>query len=428
MSEIIEHFKKIASLPHCSYKAEKLKEHIIVYAKACGFDVQVDAYENILASKGTPRICLQAHYDMVCIGHTEAMELVFEGDILSAKDATLGADNGMGMAIIFTCMQKFANLEVLFTSNEEVGLIGASQLQLQLQSSYLLNLDGEQEDEIYVGCAGGVDIVASREFTCKSLPKESLFFEISVDGFIGGHSGVDIDKDIPSAIKVLVAELLQHKNMELISLEGGQMRNSIPKSAKAIIATGQDFSLMDARVRKCQIADPKQEALKDGAVVLLALNAIHQGVRVFDKEFQIPSISANIGKIRQDGTKIIIDVNVRAMSDDDLLQASFECMSLFRLAGFSVEQEQMHAAWKPQIGTFTKLVQEQMQKTYDGIALRAIHAGLECGVLIQTQQKKIEAVSIGPTIRFPHSTKEECDLASVARIFQIVEQIIKKVG
>lgn len=427
MNEILEYFKLIAATPHCSFQAHELRDKIIAFAKECGFEVKIDESNNVLCQKGNPKICLQAHYDMVCIGDVANIELVFDAHILRAKNSTLGADNGMGMAIMFACMKEFENLECLFTSDEEVGLIGATNLGLQIESKYLLNLDGEQEDEIYVACAGGVDVIATCKLETQVLPEDYDVYEIRIEGLAGGHSGVDIDKNIPSAIKLLVNELMQQKELKLLHLEGGEMRNSIPKSAKALIATKQKPISTCKYLFIEQKAQEKRVYLKNSDKIIKVLHSFAQGVRAFDKSYMIPSISINLGKIRQNTDCLQIDCSARAMADADLLQLASETKSLFELADFKVKMSQMHPAWVPNIGDFTKIVQETMQTIYKGIELKAIHAGLECGVLMKTQDKDIEALSIGPTIRFPHSLREECDLESVKRIYKIVQEIIQKV-
>lgn len=427
MNEILKHFEKIASTPHCSFNAHKLKDEIISYATKLGYEVQTDKHDNILCTKGNPKVCLQSHYDMVCIGDAPHIELELKENILKAKNSTLGADNGMGMSIMFACMSLYEDFECLFTSDEEVGLIGATNLELQLTSKYLLNLDGEQEDEIYIGCAGGVDVISTCKVQKLPLGKEYAIYELVVENLPGGHSGVDIDKNIPSAIKVLANELAQQEDIKLLHVEGGEMRNSIPKKATAIIASNQAIKVHNEMVKVTKKSDFQREYLENSDTIIRVLDAFAQGVRAFDKEFMIPSISINLGKIRQSDENLQIDCNVRAMKDTDLDRVAKESISLFELANFEVKIHDRHEAWSPNVGEFTLLVKDVMSQTYEGIELKAIHAGLECGVLMQTQKQSIEAVSIGPTIRFPHSLREECDMASVDRIYKIVKQIIERV-
>lgn len=426
MEKILEHFKKISSIPHCSFEADLLKEEIISFSKRNDFEVFEDKEKNILCKKGTPKIALQAHYDMVCIGEAPCIKLVQEKNILKAKNSSLGADNGMGMAIMFSMMEKYSDIECLFTSNEEVGLLGASNLELQLSSNKLLNLDGEQEDEVYVGCAGGVDIVCTCKVQTAEVSADLSVYKVSISGLKGGHSGVDIDKGIPSAIKVLAQELYA-KEVKIIDIYGGEMRNSIPKNAYAIIASYEPFESQSNFVNVEKIEFANQKYFLNSDKIIKVIHAFAQGVREFDKKYNIPKTSISMGKIRYEDGILQVDCAARSLADEDLDILALETCSLFELAGFETQMKNPHPAWSPNIGDFTLLVREEMSKIYSNVELKAIHAGLECGVLMQTQKHPVEAVSMGPTIRFPHSASEECDLNSVFRIAQAVENIIQKI-
>lgn len=427
MEHILEHFRAITATPRCSFDAQKMKDYIVDFAKKCGFEVQTDDAGNVLCSKGKPKLCLQAHYDMVCIGDVFPIELVQEGTTLKAKNSTLGADNGMGMALMFYAMQNHEHLECLFTADEEVGLIGASQFRIPLRSDYLLNLDSEEEGEICIGCAGGVDVIAKLSLHVTPLQEGMKLYEVCADDFLGGHSGVDIDKNIPSAIKVLAYELLRHP-LELVHFEGGDRRNAIPKSARAIVATRKALKLFDSRLHvKPLESSTLTYTLKESSLILAMLNAFAQGVRAWDKALNIPSVSINMGLVRMHEGALLMDCATRAMDDENLAILANETEAFFRVLGFEARQESWHGAWKPHTGAFAKKVQKIMQKAYPDVSLYAIHAGLECGELIAHQPKKIEALSIGPTIRFPHSLREECDLDSVRRMHDILENIIHEV-
>lgn len=419
---ILEYFEIITATPRCSFKTEKMRDKIIEIAKSLSCEVSVDKTGNILCKKGKPNICLQAHYDMVCLGDTKNIELIKEDSILKAKNSTLGADNGMGMAIMLSAMEKYEDIECLFTNDEEVGLIGATNLELQIESSNLLNLDGEEAEEIYIGCAGGIDVVSTLALEYEALGNEKIY-EISVKDMPGGHSGVDIDKGIDSAIKVLIRELIEH-DIKLLHLQGGEVRNSIPKNASAIIASLEDLCLNNNSLHVKQI-DYKKDYIKDGDKILKTLNAFSQGVRGFDKKFDVPSTSINLGLIKTDKGKIQFDCAARSMKNEDLTILGNETKSLFELIGCEVVFSDIYMPWAPQIGNFAKKVQEKMSKVYQNAQFHAIHAGLECGILMQTQKKKIQAVAIGPTIRYPHSLREECDLDSVETIASVVYAIIE---
>jgi dipeptidase D len=416
-----EYFKIITATPRCSFKTEKMREKIIQIAKDLGYEVKVDKVGNVLCSSGVPKLCLQSHYDMVCVGDVSKIELVEKDGILRAKNSTLGADNGMGMAIMFAMMEKYDNLECLFTNDEEVGLVGASNLELQIKSDKLLNLDGEEEREIYVGCAGGIDVVSKLELTYEALKESEKIYEISINGLDGGHSGVDIDKNIPNAIKLLASELVK-QDVKLLHFEGGEFRNSIPKSAKAIVASSKPLHVEDKFELK--EVDYKREYIVQTNKILKLIHAFASGVRAYDKEFMIPLFSVNLGLAKVESKVFEVACSCRAMNDFDLENLASECESFFSLAGCKTEQGDKYPSWIPNVKDFANLVKKKMNEVYEDADFKAIHAGLECGILISTQNKEIEAVSIGPTIRFPHSIREECDLNSVDRISKVVENIL----
>ena len=425
MERILEHFRVITAIPRCSFNAEAMRLHIKTFAHAVGCDVVEDEFGNVLCRKGNPRVCLQAHYDMVCIGDVQSIEIKQENGCLKAKNSTLGADNGIGMAMMFCAMEEHEDIECLFTADEEVGLIGAMQFRVPLQSSYLINLDAEEEGEIYIGCAGGVDVVASMLLELTPLDSAYNVYAIEAKDFLGGHSGVDIDKNIPSAIKALAYELSLHKACVLVSFEGGERRNAIPRNAKAIIAIPHEMTLCDERLSFHKLENTHSyQGLVQSSAVIKALAGFAQGVRAWDKTLGIPSVSINIGVISQNNAILRIDCAARAMDDTALTVLAHETEMYFQGLGFSTVQEGFHSAWKPEMGALAHLVKESMKDIYPQAIVKAIHAGLECGELISHQPKKIEAVSIGPTIRYPHSLREECELDSIERMSKIVKKLI----
>ncbi len=427
MKAIVEHFKTISAIPRCSFEASLMKEYLVSFAQKCGCKVYVDEVGNVLCSKGKPTICLQAHYDMVCIGESKTIELVQEGTLLRAKNSTLGADNGMGMALMFWAMETYGNVECLFTADEEVGLIGASYFKEPLQARYVLNLDSETEGEICIGCAGGVDVIASLPFSSIAIPSGAQLYAVNAEGFLGGHSGIDIDKQIPSAIKVLAHELLK-TSCTLIHFEGGDRRNAIAKSAKAIVATHEPLDFDDKRLHVTLLEEGSYtEALKESTHILKLLSGFAQGVRAWDRFLDMPLSSINMGLVRIEKGHVRFDCAARAMDDENLAILADETQAFFEALGCDVGQEHWHGAWKPDAGDFAHRIKAIMQTLYPDVCMYAVHAGLECGELIAKQTKKIEAVSIGPTIRYPHSLREECDLDSVARMRVILEKIMNEV-
>ncbi|ACZ12363.1 M20/M25/M40 family metallo-hydrolase [Sulfurospirillum deleyianum] len=427
MERILEHFRAITAIPRCSYHTQEMREFIRRFAIGCGFVVEEDAIGNLLCHKGEPKLCLQAHYDMVCIGEVERIEIVEDKGVLKAKNSTLGADNGMGMAIMFWTMERHAHLECLFTVDEEVGLIGAMHLALPLKASKLLNLDAEEAGEIYIGCAGGVDVIATLPLTFEPLKSTDTLYEIRAFDFQGGHSGVDIDKKIPSAIKALGYELLGQEGLRIVALGGGERRNAIPRSAWAVVATEKSLHVKDKRLGiQPLLTSEYTHSIVESKAIIKALGAFAQGVREWDRNLDIPSMSINLGTLTYEQNALRIACAARAMDDENLAILANETDAFFHALGFEVKQEGWHGAWKPEVSIFARDVQESMQLFFPHAPFKAIHAGLECGELIASQHKKIEAVSIGPTIRYPHSLNEECDIASVYHTASVVEAIIMK--
>ena len=182
---LIDHFSTLTQIPHCSHEADPLRDFLVEYARERGYRTEVDSANNILIFKGRPKLCLQAHYDMVCMGKAPQIETYEEEGWLKARDASLGADNGIAIAMMMALMDEGKELEFLFTADEEVGLIGASALAFPLYSSVMLNLDFEDEAEVCIGCAGGADVVAHSQ---ESLVEGSgRCYEIAVKGLLGGH-------------------------------------------------------------------------------------------------------------------------------------------------------------------------------------------------------------------------------------------------
>jgi dipeptidase D len=232
MQKILDYFQQITQIPHCSYETSKLKDFLISFSKERGYEVLVDSADNILIKKGTSKLIFQAHYDMVCVGEAPKIETYIEDGWMMAKNSTLGADNGMAIAMMMALIDEQKECEFLFTNDEEVGLIGSGSLEFELEAKQMLNLDSEDDAEVYIGCAGGVDIDAVKKYD--SFLKSTEFYEITIGGLKGGHSGVDIDKNIPNAIK-LFAKFLKDKDVQIASIKAGERVNSIPVNLQATI-------------------------------------------------------------------------------------------------------------------------------------------------------------------------------------------------
>jgi dipeptidase D len=423
MSAIIEHFKTLTQIPHCSKEADKLLDFLVAFAKKRDYTVEVDEIKNIYIHKGTPTLCIQAHYDMVCMGKAPHIETYIEEGVMRAKDSSLGADNGMAIAMMMQCMDEGRELEFLLTSDEEIGLIGANEVAFALKSKYMLNLDSEDEAEVYIGCAGGADITAFKQDSY--VDGSGTCYEVAVKGLVGGHSGVDIDKGIPSAIKVLGKYLVENDVKQLASMYAGERRNSIPANAVAIVRSKKVLeSKGDVIVRKLR-EEPK--VLVEGAKVIALIDTFKHGVHAMNDELGIPDVSINLAIITADEKGgLSIETSARAMGAEELDVLTDDTVKMFKSFGFSVQVEDKYPAWKPDISEFTNLVSEEMKVVFGKTKMMAIHAGLECGVIAE-KYPSMKFASIGPTIRYPHSTREEVDLDSVERTYEVLKGIINRV-
>ena len=495
------YFEQICSIPHCSYQAQKLGEFLLEFSKSRGFDTKIDESFNIHAIKGKPKICLQAHYDMVCVGEAPKIELENDGEFLSAKNSTLGADNGIGLAIIMDIMDEAQDLEVLFTSDEEVGLIGANAFAGEICAPALLNLDSEDDSEVIIGCAGGLLAEFRREFEPCELGLGELFsssvsehfgtgllfnegshstsaknctqnnsnlnanyYELSCEGLEGGHSGMQIAKNIPNAIKEL-AHFAKNHGANILAISGGDRDNAIPTWAKALVSASSklqskglvnakkldllgakelfaklcDDDLKNTIIMKANSADfTRRENSKNSRIPLLNdfLLALPHGVLGWDEGLGLPKTSANLAIVRtsltskDENARIAFSVQIyaRSSSQEELakLKNSYEAIS--ELAGFQSSFGASSMPWEPEQSEFATSVLNALQKYRPNAKITAIHAGLECGCLsakMKQKGKKLVACSIGPNISGAHTINERCEIKSAQIIAQVVRDVLK---
>ncbi len=422
---ILEYFKTLTQLPHCSREADGLREYLQAFARERGYEVLVDAAGNLLMSKGSPRLCLQAHYDMVCVGRAPEIELLEEEGWLRARESSLGADNGMAVAMMLALMEEGEELEFLLTADEEVGLLGAKALAFELRSTRLLNLDTEEAGEVYIGCAGGVDLVAKK--SCSMSRDDRPLWRLELAGLPGGHSGVDIDKGVPNAIKELAVYLAQaDKEAALVAFRGGERRNSIPVAAEAIVRAEGPWS-EDENLKIEALEEDGSEVLADSGELLKLLCTAPHGVVSENPEMGIPEASLNLAIVEAGGGKCRIDYSLRAMSDEGLESLALRTQGLLERYGYAVSRHEVYPAWKPEINDFTWGISKILEGEFGRSELKAIHAGLECGILSQ-KYPEIQMASIGPTILYPHSVRERVDLDSVERTFRALREIVKCYG
>ncbi len=419
MSKIMEYFQTLTQIPHCSYEADKLKDFLVDFATTRGYNVQVDDVDNIMIKKEGAKLALQAHYDMVCVGRAPKLETYIEDGWMYAKESSLGADNGMAIAMMMALMDEGKVCEFIFTSDEEVGLIGADALAFALESSYMLNLDSEDEAEVYIGCAGGVDLKASKKLESEAY--HDSFYEVVVGGLPGGHSGVEIHKDIPNAIK-LFANFLKDKDIMIASLEGGERINSIPVNVKAVVRSKE-------RLEPSEFIEVKKIEgtfeVVEGNELIEVLERFKNGVLSFNEALDVPDTSINLALITIKDNTIMIEASARAMDAEGLEDVKNSATTHFKKYGYSVEHHGKYPAWKPQINDFSHRVNDAMVEVFGKSEFKAIHAGLECAIISQ-HYPDMKITSIGPNIRSPHSKHEKVELASVEKTYAVVQKVLER--
>jgi len=418
--KIINHFISLTKVPHCSQNSDELFNFLSNFAEDRNYSVSSDKVQNILIKKGHPKLALQAHYDMVCMGEAPLIETYEKEGWMHAKDSSLGADNGMAIAMMMQLMDEGTELEFLLTANEEVGLIGAGAIDLELEAKYMLNLDFEDEGIVCIGCAGGADLLAEK--TLAKTEAYDYFYKLSVSGLEGGHSGVEIHKDIPNAIKIM-ANFLEGKEVRVASCSGGERRNSIPTEITMIVSSKEPLN--SNNLVEVNSFDTTVEVYKSSDFLNLLIE-FQQGVYAYNEEFNLPDTSINLAIVKFENGLAKIECSSRGMSDEGLEAINEKNVNLFKKYGFKSSIEYKYPSWKPEINTFTSLVNDAMNQEFSESKYEAIHAGLECGVLLE-HYPNIKFASIGPTIVSPHSMNERVKLDSVGKIFKVVKEVIKNI-
>ncbi len=402
----LEIFYEICKIPHPSGNTYQLKDFICNFAKKHNCDVTCDNANNIHVIKGNPAICLQAHYDMVLIG--DKIDPYIDGNFLKSKDSSLGADNGAAVAAILYFIANRDNIEALITNDEEIGMIGVKNLALEAKSRRILNLDSENINEICIGCAGGFDAkIALTPYFRDSNFK--YYYEIETKNFIGGHSGVDICKNIKNAIVELVY-FIYGLDCEIVDIIGGEKINSIPVSAKAIIATNiliDNYSNNNILINRINSIYTKTTT-KD---FLIPIISIHSGVYAMDNKSVISSL--NISKVSIDNLEVMARSNRNDLLDmhKKRLQYMFD----------NVEISDFYSPWEAEDSTFLNEIKNTFINNGINYDIIQIHAGLECGIL---KSRCDEIVSIGPTILNPHSKLESLDLKSFDQFLLILNNLV----
>ncbi|MDM4855563.1 cytosol nonspecific dipeptidase [Escherichia coli] len=468
-------FAKICSIPHPSYHEEQLAEYIVGWAKEKGFHVERDQVGNILIRKPATAgmenrkpVVLQAHLDMVlhrkittpCMTSRKILSsLILMANGLKRAATTLGADNGIGMASALAVLADenvvHGPLEVLLTMTEEAGMDGAFGLQGNwLQADILINTDSEEEGEIYMGCAGGIDFTSNLHLDREAVPAGFETFKLTLKGLKGGHSGGEIHVGLGNANKLLVRFLAGHAeelDLRLIDFNGGTLRNAIPREAFATIAVAADKvdvlkSLVNTyqEILKNELAEKEKnqalllDSVANDKAALIAksrdtfirlLNATPNGViRNSDVAKGVVETSLNVGVVTMTDNNVEIHCLIRSLIDSGKDYVVSMLDSLGKLAGAKTEAKGAYPGWQPDANSpVMHLVRETYQRLFNKTPnIQIIHAGLECG-LFKKPYPEMDMVSIGPTITGPHSPDEQVHIESVGHYWTLLTELLKEI-
>ncbi|USD65856.1 aminoacyl-histidine dipeptidase [Vibrio sp. SCSIO 43136] len=470
-------FDKICSIPHPSKHEEALATYIVDWAKEQGLDVRRDPTGNVFIKKPATAgmenkkgVVLQAHIDMVPQKNEDTdhdftkdpIQPYIDGEWVTAKGTTLGADNGMGMASCLAVLAsneiKHGPLEVLLTIDEEAGMTGAFGLEAGwLEGDILLNTDSEQEGEVYMGCAGGIDGSFSFDIAREAAPAGFVARQLTLKGLKGGHSGCDIHTGRGNANKLMgrfLADNAVKLDLRLIEFRGGSLRNAIPREAFITVAVAENkqaeletafatyTELLSTELGKIEtdIVSFNQDAqltevfaANDQSRFVAALNACPNGVmRMSDEIEGVVETSLNVGVITTDANKVTVLCLIRSLIDSGREQTEGMLRSVAELAGAEIQFSGAYPGWKPDADSEIMAIFRDM---YEGIYghkpnIMVIHAGLECG-LFKKPYPNMDMVSFGPTIKFPHSPDEKVKIDTVALFWEqmvaLLEAIPEKV-
>ena len=466
---IWKNFEALNSVPRPSKKEEKVIKFIKEFGENLGLPTTVDEVGNVIITKpATPGmenrtpIVMQSHLDMVCQKNndvdfdfeTQGIQMYVDGDWVRAKGTTLGADNGLGVATIMSILESndiaHPALEALFTIDEETGMTGALALKPgQLKGEILLNLDTEEDDEIDIGCAGGVDVTASAKFGLEEAKGE--IFKIEIKGLQGGHSGMDIHKGLGNSNKLLGRFLFLglENQIQLISIDGGSLRNAIPREAKAIVSVdnSEDFlskfeqlkseileefaSLEKDLVINIEKTDSSEQtvSIEDSKKIIFTINAAHNGVFRMSPDVEgLVEASNNVARIELKNGEIKILNLTRSSVESTKWEVANQLKSAFESNALKTEFGGSYPGWKPKPeAEIIKVMTELYENNFGEKPLVvACHAGLECGI-IGANYPKMEMVSFGPTIKGAHSPDERASISSTQKFWKYTQEILKNI-
>ena len=472
---VFDHFAKINTIPRPSKHEGRMIEYLVSFGKECGLATKVDSTGNVLISKpatpgheGRPTVVLQSHMDMVCDKlvdvefnfETDAIQSYVDGEWLKARGTTLGADDGIGVAMELAILDsddiEHGPLECLFTVDEETGLTGAFGLESGFMSGdMLINLDSEDEGQIFVSCAGGITTQAHFRYELEAAPSGMFFMRASLKGLNGGHSGDDINKKRANAIKILsrfLYSMNEAYGIRLAKMNSGKMHNAIPRDGSVVFCVASDkkedvmsawniFSSdvaeeyhvtdtsMEFAMESCDAEPVMPESVSTR--IIRALQALDNGVFAMcqDEELSwLVETSSNVASVQSGDKETTIVASQRSNVMSNLRNMANTVKAQFQLAGAEVEQGDGYPAWKMNPNSrLTKFAVETYRNLFNkDPKVLGIHAGLECG-LFSERYPNMDMVSFGPTLRGVHTPDERLHIPTVKMVWDHLLAILKTI-
>ena len=473
-ASVFHYFAEICKVPRPSKKEEKIIAYLMNFAAEHGLEAKKDEAGNILIKKpatagkeNLKTVILQSHIDMVCEKNSDSnhdflndpIETYIDGEWLKAKGTTLGADNGIGMATQLAVLAandiEHGPIECLFTVDEETGLTGAFALKEGfMDGDILINLDSEDEGELFIGCAGGANTTAEFVYEEIEAPQDYFFFLVAIKGLTGGHSGDDISKNRANANKLLnrfLSQLAAKYDLYLCEIDGGNLHNAIPREARALCAVPMkhkedvridmnvytaeienEFSVTEPNLRtELGSESPCAKAIDRDTVarLLKSLYAVHHGVYAWSQDMPgLVETSSNLASVKMVEGKIKIVTSQRSSILSSRKDMSEVVRSAFLLGGADVKTSDGYPGWKPNPASPILKVAIESYKKLFGVEpkVKAIHAGLECGLFLE-KYPHLDMFSTGPTLRGVHSPDERMHIPAVDKFWKHLLDVLVNV-
>lgn len=462
--EVFKHFYDLAQIPRESGNEKEVSDFLVNFAKERDLEVIQDEALNVIirkeASKGyedRPIVALQGHMDMVCVKEDDSdhdffkdpIKLIEEDGWVRADGTTLGADDGIGVAFIMGILDddslEHGPIEAVITTGEETSMVGAKAIDLsQLKANYLLNIDSEEEGVLTIGCAGGLDLEI--EFDKEYEDIQGDFIEVALQGFEGGHSGMEIDKFRCNAIKSLARILHDIEGLQIADIKGGVKRNAIPTTASALVAVAnreEAIKLMEER--KAEILNEYKDSDPRGSISIKEAN--FDGDKVVGKKaskdlidavFALPDglykkykgsivTSSNLGLLENKEESIMFSTMIRSEVDSAKFNRGEIAKEIVKRFGGRYEVVNQYSGWQREETPLIDLANETWKKIHgDELVVATTHGGLECG-LFKKEIPHVEMISFGPEIEGAHSPAERVHIESVANNYKFLVELLKKI-